>query len=569
MTEEELRTLLDRLIAGWENETVEFKQASNDYDTDKIGAYFSALSNEANLRGAEAGWLVFGIHNKTRQVVGTNYRPEAERLQGLKAQMSQNTEPTMTFRAIQELAHPDGRVVLLEIPPAPDGIPVSWKGRFYARDGESLAPLSLDKLDRLRDQTLGRDWSAQTVADATLADFDPEALDAARRAFARRHPKRFTDDEVLGWPAELFTDRARLTRAGKVTRAALLLVGTPKAAWLLSPYPAQLTWGLYGTDRAYEHFGPPFLLATTALFARIRNVQLRLVQPGALMQVDVWKYDERIVLEAIHNALGHQDFRRNGRITVQEFGDRLVIANEGRFYDGEPGDYATGSRSPRRYRNPALAQAMAELGMIDRLGYGIFDMHNRQAHRFLPMPDYDLSEPDAVKLTIHGAVVDEAYTRLLMQRTDLPITDVLALDRVQKGMTIPEDMTRRLRRAKLIEGRKPHLRVAPLVANATDTRAGYIRARSLDDAHYLQLVVDYLTRFGTATRQDLDDLLEGKLGESPDDGQKSRKVTYLLTKLRRDGLVRNSGTKARPVWELAPPAPESYLQTGDETEPFK
>jgi ATP-dependent DNA helicase RecG len=280
-------------------------------------------------------------------------------------------------------------------------------------------------------------------------------------------------------------------------------------------------------------------------------VQLRLVQPGALMQVDVWKYDERIVLEAIHNSLAHQDFRRNGRITVQEFGDRLVIANEGRFYDGEPGDYATGSRSPRRYRNPALAQAMVELGMIDRLGYGIFDMHNRQARRFLPMPDYDLSEPDAVKLTIHGAVVDEAYTRLLMQRTDLPITDVLALDRVQKCLPIPEDMTRRLRRAKLIEGRKPHLRVAPLVADATDSRAAYIRARALDDTHAAQLVVGYLTRFGTATRQDIDDLLADKLGGGLGSDEKARRVANLLTKLRRDGLIRNAGTRSNPVWELA------------------
>jgi ATP-dependent DNA helicase RecG len=154
-------------------------------------------------------------------------------------------------------------------------------------------------------------------------------------------------------------------------------------------------------------------------------------------------------------------------------------------------------------------------------------------------------------LTIHGAVVDEAYTRLLMQRTDLPITDVLALDRVQKGLTIPDDMTRRLRRLKLIEGRKPHLRVAPLVADATDTRAAYIRARALDDTHATQLVVDYLSRFDTATRQDIDDLLAGKLSGDLETDEKARRVANLLTKLRRDGLIRNRGTRSNPVWELA------------------
>ena len=72
MTEKELLTLLDRLIADWEGETVEFKEASRDYSTDKIGSYFSALSNEANLHCSDAAWLVFGVQNKTHAVVGTD-----------------------------------------------------------------------------------------------------------------------------------------------------------------------------------------------------------------------------------------------------------------------------------------------------------------------------------------------------------------------------------------------------------------------------------------------------------------------------------------------------------------
>jgi ATP-dependent DNA helicase RecG len=102
--------LLDELIATWENEVVEFKQAGNDYDTDKIGEYFSALSNEANLRGADRAWLVFGVNNKTRAVVGSDYRPEPERLAGLKNQIAQNTEPSITFREIHVLQHTGRRV---------------------------------------------------------------------------------------------------------------------------------------------------------------------------------------------------------------------------------------------------------------------------------------------------------------------------------------------------------------------------------------------------------------------------------------------------------------------------
>jgi ATP-dependent DNA helicase RecG len=74
MDQARLNQLLAELIAAWENEVVEFKQAGNDYSTDEIGKYFSALANEANLRGVEAAWLVFGVNNKTRSVVNSDYR---------------------------------------------------------------------------------------------------------------------------------------------------------------------------------------------------------------------------------------------------------------------------------------------------------------------------------------------------------------------------------------------------------------------------------------------------------------------------------------------------------------
>lgn len=108
--------LLDGLIDNWEDETVEFKEASNDFDTGKIGKYVSALSNEANLGGCEAGWLVFGVRNSTRSVVGTDYRQEPARLNALKKQVSDGTEPSLTFRSIRVVDHPDGRVVIFEIP---------------------------------------------------------------------------------------------------------------------------------------------------------------------------------------------------------------------------------------------------------------------------------------------------------------------------------------------------------------------------------------------------------------------------------------------------------------------
>ena len=550
MTPAELNSLLEQLIATWENEVVEFKQVGNDYDTDKIGEYFSALSNEANLHSTEHAWLVFGINNKTRAVVGSDYRMEMERLQSLKNQIAQATEPSITLREIHVLNHPQGRVVLFEIPPAPRGIPIAWKGHYYARAGESRTSLGLDKLDEIRQQTLQQDWSAQIITGATLTDLEEIAVNKAREFFAQKYANRFATDEVMNWPLTTFLDRARLTQNGQITRTAILLLGKAESAYFLLPNPAQLTWKLEGQERAYEHFGPPFLLNTTLLYQRIRNIQLRILPQDELIPIEVSKYNQKIVLEALHNCIAHQDYARNGRVIVTEQPDRLIFENEGGFFEGQPDEYIEGDKTPRRYRNPFLTQAMAELNMIDTMGYGIHLIYRGQVQRYFPLPDYDLSQPSAVKMTLYGGVVDPAYSRLLIQKTDLPLVDILALDRVQKKLQIPDEAAGRLRKAGLIEGRKPNFHVSALVANATASKVDYIRNRAQDDAFYAKLLTDYLERFGQADRAEINKLLINKLSDALSDEQKEGKIGNLLTKLRRNKRILNTGTRSHPLWRL-------------------
>ena len=547
----DLEALLHTLIAAWESEVVEFKRAGDGFSSSDIGKYFSALANEANLRGAERAWLVFGVDNKTRTVCGTDYRPEPDRLDSTKMQIAQGTEPSVTFRDIHTLTHGGSRVLLFEVPAAPQGIPIAWNGHYYARAGESLTSLGLDKLDAIRAQTTVSDWSAQVVTGASLADLDPAAIAQARRAFSEKYANRFERGEVEGWSDAILLDRARLTRQGQITRSALLLLGKPDSSHLLSPHPAQLTWKLEGPERAYEHFGPPFLLGTTLLYRKIRNIQLRVLPDDSLLQVEVAKYDQKILLEALHNCIAHQDYTQSGRVLVVEHPDRVIFESLGGFFEGEPGDYVAGSRTPHRYRNPFLAQAMTELNMIDTMGYGIHEMFAGQAKRFFPLPDYDLSQSGLVRLTLHGRVIDPAYSRLLIQSTELPLGDILALDRVQKHLTVDEPMIRHLRRAGLVEGRKPNIHVSAAVAKVTSAKADYIHTRGQDDAFYEKLVLDYLSKFGAATRQELDQLLIKKLSDGLDDEQKRTKVANLLTKLRRGKRIQNAGSRKVPRWVLA------------------
>jgi ATP-dependent DNA helicase RecG len=547
----QLENTLKDLIQTWENEVIEFKEANDNFSTSDIGKYFSALSNEANLRSKEHAWLVFGVRNKTRKIVGTDYRMESERLQSLKMQVSQRTEPSITFRNIHEVITGGLRVILFEIPSAPIGIPISWNGHYYSRSGESLVSLGLNKLDEIRNQTSASDWTAKVVDEATLEHLDPVAIEKAREAYAKKYSNRFTDSEIKKWSIPTFLDKARLTIAGKITRTALILLGKKESSHFLIPYPSQITWKLEDKERAYEHFAPPFLLSTSELYQKIRNYQIRILPENSLIAVEVSKYDQRVILEALHNCIAHQDYTKNSRIIVTEYADKLSFENVGSFFEGIPEDYIAGTKTPRSYRNSFLAQAMAELKMIDTLGYGIHEMNTEQAKRFFPLPDYDLSEPGIVKVSIYGKIFDPAYSKLLIQNPDLAFEDIIALDRVQKQLPLTDGMIKRLRNAQLIEGRKPNFHISLKVAKVTDKKVDYVISRPQDDDYYAKLILDYLKSFGKATRQEINELLLKKLSDTFDDLQKNNKVKNLLTKLRRSGKIVNEGSRTSPVWKLA------------------
>ena len=552
MTESELQEVLKHLLAGWEHECVEFKDANDNFSTSDIGKYFSALSNEANLRSLSAAWLVFGVDNKTRQVIGTDYRRDKERLHSLKHQIAQGADPSTSFREIHELNTSAGRVVLFEIPAAPRGLPIAWQTHFYARNGSSLTGLSIAKQDEIRAQGLADDWSAIVVKQATMADLDSDALAKARAIFTAKYTGRIPAKTIQGWSDAEFLGHARLTLRGGITRACLLLLGCEQVTSLLNPQVAEMSWKLEGPERGYEHFHPPFLLNTSRLFQRIRNLRLSLLPPGQLIPVDIQKYDERIVLEALHNCIAHQDYSQCERILVIERLGELEFQNAGEFFDGTPDDYIRSNRSPRRYRNRFLAEAMVTLRMIDTMGFGIREvMWKGQASRYLPLPDYDLSESGHVKLRIQGRFMDENYSRALLAHADMPWPEVLALDTVQKGGLPDDDLVQDLRHRGLIEGRKPKLHVAADIAAATETEAEYLHHRAFDDAYYCDLILEYLQKFDTAKRPKFNRLLEGKLSDLLTPVQKRAKIKNLLQRLHREGKITVEGYGKAGVWRLA------------------
>ena len=551
LTETDLLELLDSLRAEpIETEWLEFKEAKTSLDSRELGRYVSALANEARLADRPCGWIVLGVRNSDHAIVGTAYREDPAKLQSLKHELAQQLTGGLTLQAIHELHLPEGRVLLFQIPAAPAGIPIAYQGHYYGRNGESRVALSLEEIERIRSAGQASDWTTGIVEGVGLDVLDLEALREARASFAAKHGGRPFAEDCKSWDNRTFCDRAKLTRDGHVTRTALLLVGRPEAAHHLTPALPQITWKLEGEQRSYEHFEPPYLLTVNDLYRRIRNLKQKIIPANRLVPFEVITYDKWVILEALHNCLAHQDYAEGCRVIVTEQPDRLIFENAGSFFEGSVEDYTTGERTPARYRNPFLAQAMMNLNMIDTMGYGIHRMFSEQRRRHFPLPDYDLSDPGKVRLTIYGRLIDENYTRILMEMTDLPLSTVILLDRVQKRQPISKEDARQLRREGLVEGRYPNLFVAARVAASAENKAAYIRHRAFDDVHYKTMIIEYLQEFKEASRDDIGRLLEGKLSDALDEKQKYNKTRNLLQALRREGKIENIGSRRNPTWVL-------------------
>lgn len=542
----DIYNIFNNLRYHHEDEVIEFKKAENNFDFDDLGKYFSALSNEANLRNQEFAWLAFGIHDKTREVSGTSYKNSTVSLQKLKQDLSQHTTDNNTFRDIYELKIEGKRVLLFQISAASRGIPVAWKGHFYGRRGESLVALDMNKYDEIRRQTITQDWSSIVIPEATINDLDNEAIAKARIEFSKRNPKY--NDEIDGWSDKVFLNKAKLTKNGKITNTTIILLGKEESEHLINPAVAKIRWNLKSLDnqdKDFEIFSIPLLLAVEEVFKRIRNLKFRyILDEKSLFPEELLRYEPFNIRELIQNCIAHQDYTKGARINVVEFeDDHLVFSNYGSFIPCSVETVIENDSPEEYYRNPFLVEAMRNLNMIDTQGGGIRKIFNFQRSRLFPMPDYDLSN-GKVKATLTGRIIDEEFARILFNNPGLSLPDIMVLDKVQKKQTITEAEYKRFKKLGFIEGRKPNIFLSSKVVALTKDeklKAQYIKNKSFDDGHFKELMLSYLKTYHVGTKAALIELLKDKLSDTLSEEQKIKKVTNLLSALKREGKIKSLG----------------------------
>lgn len=555
----ELCEILYDLISHWETEVVEFKEARNDYDKNKIGQYFSAISNESNLKSLQHGWLIFGVRNEDKQIVGSNYRNNRG-LDRLKHEISIGTTGGISFIDIYEV-YPivngeKKRVIMFQIPAAITAIPTGWYDHFYGRNGESLGALSVEEIDRIRGQEK-KDWSKQIVADAEIQHLDKHAIEIARTNYKKKMNKSYISEEVDRMTDKDFLTKMKLIINDKVTNAAMLLLGNEDYDHMFKVVP-EAAWRTFDSKQEvsdYEIFKIPFISLSERLFGRIRNLTYRYMPNQlTLFPTETKQYDIWLLRELLNNCIAHTEYTLGGRIYLNEFEDRILLVNPGTFLPGRIEPILNPSYNPPFYRNQLLAETMVKLNMIDSQSTGIRRVFRIQKEKYFPLPDYDFSDRQQVKVCVYGKILDEKYSQILFQNQDFDLETVFLIDCVQKGIRIDQGAVKHLRKLKVIEGKVPNLFLSASISETIGEKDQYVKNKAFDDQYYKDLIVKFLEQYKSAKKKDIKELLWDKLPEVMEDKQKEDKIRNLLSSMRRKGIiVTDSTNQQKSSWVLVNP----------------
>ncbi len=550
MENEELIALIDELRAlPKENEWVEFK-SGNATTNDKIGQYISAISNASCLNNESFGYLVFGIDNNTHDVVGTNFKlkNKKEGNQELELYLRQYLHPSVRFDHFV-CQYNTFYIEVFRIPSA-KGEPTHFKKIPYIRFDSSLTDLRNYPEHVKAIYNSEDDWSAKCVDNATIDDLDEQAIIKAKEKFKEKKAGTAVYDQIDNWDAKTFLDKAKITIGGKITNTAIILLGKPEASHFILPSVAQITWKLDTEEQAYEHFDVPLFVSINDVLKRIRNVKYKFFPDNQLLSTEVNKYETKVILEALNNCIAHQDYSRHSRIVLTEQVNKLVFSNQGGFFEGTAEDYTAGDKTPKKYRNRWLVDAMVNLNMIDTMGYGIHRMYIEQRKRFFPLPDYTKSTRDNVVLEIYGHTIDENYSKLLIEKKDdLNLTEVILLDKVQKKQYITDEGAKLLKKKELIEGRKPNYYISAKLAELTGQKASYTKNKGLDKEVYKGFIIKHIANHGFATRDEINTLLLDNLPDYKNDKQRKIYINNLIQEMAGT-LIENVGSRIKSKWVM-------------------
>ena len=542
MTSKELQEYLHREFPQ-ENarcEWKEMKNLKNSFAGDEKNDVISYVAAIANMEG---GHLVIGVRDKTLAIVGTDLSKFNLNAQSAVWKLLEHcTNLSSEGLSIDEYTTEDTHktIWIIHIPKHLPRRPVYAHKKAWQRVEDSLVEMTQERLVAILEEPIfeAKDWSAGIVPNATLSDLDELAVAKARVMFKKVHASNIPAEEIDTWSVEELLSHSGIMTDGKLTKAAIILLGKPISVFKLRPAVVEVTWTLRDERQEvidYEHFTVPFILTVDKILSKIRNLTMRELPGGTLFPETMKQYDDYTIREALHNAIAHQDYTLQQRINFVENPDFLYYANGGSFIPGTLQNALATKGPQRHFRNECLCRAMVNFNMIDTVSRGIKKMFNEQWKRHFPMLDYDIDTVNKeVSVKIYGNTINEKYTKLLKENDTLTLEDCILLDAVQKGHRIAEDDVSLLLSRGLLEGNLSEYSISLDIAKKTKQLPAYTRNRGLDKAKLQQMILQYLQNAGSAgaKRDAIFEYLKDVLPKTKTQTQQERMVGNILAEMK-------------------------------------
>ena len=523
------------LLEAKEGENIEFKKAENSFEFDELAQYACAIAN------CGGGYIALGITDKRpRKVVGSRAFPQPERTrEGLMTRLR--------LRIDFHLLESEGkRVLVFDIPSRPVGVPIQDKGISWWRVGESLVEMPMAELRAIFTEA-GHDFSADVCEEAQLDDLDSDAIETFRGRWLEK-----TDRIALAIlpQAQLLRDCEAVTQKG-ITYAALILFGKREALGRLLGQSEVIfeyrATEASGPAQQREEFRQGFFSFYDRLWELINLRNNKQHYQDGLFILDVPTFDERVIREAILNAVSHRDYQLGGSVFVRQYQHRLVVDSPGGFPPDITLENILDRQSPRNRR---ISDILARCGLVERSGQGMNLMFELSVKQAKSLPDFSGTDRLHVRVTLDGLVQDPKLLTMMErigQETlqSFSTGDFILLNHVRSDRPVPEELRDHI--ARLLE-----LGVIEKVARgrfilgqryyATTGKKGvYTRMRGLDRETNKELLMKHI-RENAGNGSRLDELLQVLPSLTKSQVQK------LVRQLKKENRVHLEGTTRAGKW---------------------
>jgi len=403
MTTEEL----ERLIADDEGGTVEYKETT--------GQRVEACRTLCAFMNGRGGAVIFGVTKKGK-ITGQLVSDETKRN---LAEAFRDFEPGTNIPVEYVKVDATHKAIVCRVDTGTRR-PYVYDGKPYKRVESTTVRMPQEEyVAMLKDQMIEageEDFSAKSCLGLRIQDLDADAIEVFRKLWAKKSGLGRIQNLSV---EQLLKDCGAMKRSGELTYAALILFGSAEA--LREELPSAECVFEY---RAHESSGPAddrksyrdaFFKIYEQLWDRINLRNTRQHYQDGLFVMDIPLFNERVVREALLNAVTHRNYRMQGYVLIRQYPEVLRVENPGGFPTGVTPETVLDCSAPR---NRLLAEIFELAGLVERAGQGVNLMFELSVREAKLLPDYSRSDSKNVRLDLNGQLIDPALLRMIQNIED-------------------------------------------------------------------------------------------------------------------------------------------------------